>query len=390
MNTQQPKPTPRPGPTPAKAAQLKAATASVPKTGKVSKSTQPCASPAPPKDWACVDYHKLTGPKYANKKNRKPMSGYGRWHAMIDSGKITETDAKLMMIMSPNEGDFNSVQAFDNQAITAGAMQKTIDSSGKGELTTQLKDFKKANPDKYKTLFQDKGWDVEEVDVQKTQGQGKKTRTITVKETRAKYTYTDKDGKPVTIEGDQLYDFIKSYCASTTSKEKKAEIEKALTSMREGVEDESFQDQQVLDFKKRINEATGQKPAGYDHPISDYATSAKSQAAVLDQSVNRPAYVDDDYGKALDDFYKAHPKASKDPAEWGDQRGAYEEEINDSYGKNRRGTDMAGRYERIKKAADPVIPPDPVSRPASPPVQPPVGPAATPPSSGWSFPWPKF
>ncbi|MEZ0541723.1 hypothetical protein [Fibrella arboris] len=356
MNTQKPPSGTKPAP--GKAAQLKAAAQSVQKTGKVSKSTQPCASATPPKDWACVSYHKLKGPKYNNKKNQQPMKDYGRWHAMIDSGKITETDAKLMMIMSPNEGDFNSVQAFDNQAITAGAMQKTIDSSGKGELTTQLKDFKAANPDKYKSLFQDKGWDVEEVDVQKTQGKGKRKRTITVKETRAKYTYTDKDGKTVTIAGDELYAFIKSYCDPATSKEKKAEVEKALDSMRQGVEDDAFKDQQVIDFKKRIDEATSQKPVGYDHPISDYATSAKSRAAVLDQSVNRPAYVDDDYGKALDDFYKNNPKVSKDPATWGDQRSKYEDEINESYGLNRRGTDMADRYKRIKKAADPVIPPD--------------------------------
>ena len=378
-----PQPKPRPKPTPAKARQLRDTTQNVVKTAKVSKSTQPCPKPVPPKDWGCNKYGTRTGPYYKNKKNKQPMKDYGRWQSMINSGKITETDAKLMLLMSPNEGDFNSVQAYDDQAITAGAMQKTINTTGEGELSQQLGDFKKANPGKFKTLFSDQGWDVDGGDTTDKNGKTVKKRYL------AKYSYTDKDGKLVTVKGNELYDFFKSYCNAKTSKEKKAQIEKALDSMRQGVEDEDYKDLQVLDFKKRVEEAVGQKPVGYDYPISDYATTAKSQALVLDQSVNRPAYVDDDYGKALDDFYKKNPKAPKNPADWGDKRGKYEDEINESYGNNRRGTDMANRYKAIKNAADPSIPADTVPKPTNVPVTTPP-PVVTPPSSGWSFPWPKF
>ncbi|CCH03212.1 EF hand domain protein [Fibrella aestuarina BUZ 2] len=355
MNTQ-PKPPARPL-TPARAAQLKAATGAVPKTNAVSKSTQPCAKPAK-SDWSCLRYGKLRGPAYNNKTNKQPISGYRRWHSLIDSQQITEGDAKTMLLMSPNEGDFNAVQAYDNQALTMGAMQKTIAPDGKGELTDQMVAFKARKPDKYKTVFQDQGWDTEEVEVTKTVGKGKKKKTITTTETRAKYTYTNSKGEQVTIGGDKLYAFIKSYCDPNTDAETKAEVEKALDAMRKAGEDDEFKDQQIIDFKKRIDKATGTKPKGYDYPIADYMTSDKGRALALDQSVNRPAYLSTDYGSALDTFYKNNPKVSKNPADWGENRETYQDEINSIYGPARRGTDMKGRYERIRDAPNPVVPAD--------------------------------
>lgn len=356
-----------------KVPQLKAAAQALPKDGKVSsKSTQKC--PPPKKDWSCVRYHKLKGPKYTNKKNQQPMSSYRNWHSLIDSGKITEEEAKLMLLMSPNEGDFNGVQAYDNQAITAGAMQKTVNKYGQGELPDQVNNFKKNNPAKYKELFEDKGWSVVKVD-----GKNDKGKLTGGKVSGMQYSYTDKEGKPVVISGEKLYGFIKGYCNSTTS----ADAEKALDSMRQAMEDDAFKEQQILGFKKRIKEAIGTVPKGYDHPISDYMSSAKGRALALDQSVNKPAYVEKDYGKALDDFYKQNPKASKNPADWGDKRSEYEDEINEFYGMKRQGTDMPGRYQRIKEAPDPVIPDDvrpiqniipPLLRPTEPSVPKPTNP----------------
>ena len=343
---------------PAKAQQLKSATGAVPKTGAVSSSTQPC--PAPKKsDWSCLKYGKtLRGPAYNDKTNKQPISGYRQWNALIDSKQITESDAKTMLLMSPNEGDFNAVQAYDNQALTMGAMQKTIAPGGKGELTDQMVAFKARNPDKYKTLFQDQGWDTEDVQVTKTVGAGKKKKTITTTQTQAKYTYTNAKGEQVTVGGDKLYSFIKSYCDAGTDAATKADVEKALDSMRKAGEDGDFKEQQLLDFKKRIDKAVGTTPTGYEHPISDYMTSDKGRALALDQSVNRPAYVADDYGSALDTFYKNNPKVSKNPADWGTNRNTYEEQINAIYGPTRRGTDMKKRYESIRDAADPVVPAD--------------------------------
>lgn len=372
-------PQPRPSASTAKTKQLKAAADSLPKTGKASgQSTQKCAAAKPKSDWQCVTYgkKKLRGPKYHNKNNRQPMSGYQHWHTLINSGKITEQDAKVMLLMSPNEGDFNSVQAYDNQALTAGAMQKTVNSSGQGELPDQINRFKKNHPDKYKSLVEDKGWSVDQVDVKNKKGK------IVGKKNELKYSYTDKDGKVVTVPGNKLYSFIKSYCSAGTDADTKANVEKALNSMRQATEDDDYKQQQILDFKTRLDDAISQTPTGYDYPISDYMHSAKGRALALDQSVNRPAYVEDDYGEALDEFYKNNPKVSKNPADWGDNRSTYEDQINAIYGPDRRGTDMDNRYKQIRDAPNPVIPADVPSAPASGPVTPhPAQPAVTPPSS---------
>ena len=42
------------------------------------------------------------------------------------------------MGVAPNEGNFDAVQSYDSEIITAGAMQKTVNSSGTGELPEQI------------------------------------------------------------------------------------------------------------------------------------------------------------------------------------------------------------------------------------------------------------
>lgn len=64
--------------------------------------------------------------------------------------------------MSPNEGKIDSVQSYDSEVITAGAMQKTVKSGGKGGLSTQIQEFKDSNPQKYKELFERCGWTVDD------------------------------------------------------------------------------------------------------------------------------------------------------------------------------------------------------------------------------------
>lgn len=285
--------------------------------------------------------------------------------------------------MSPNEGDFNTVQAYDSEAITAGAMQKTANKFGQGELPDQVEKFKNGNPAKYKELFEDKGWSVVKVD-----GRNDKGKLTGVKVFGMQYSYTDKEGKPVVISSDELRGFIKGYCNSTTSADAKANANKALDSMRQAMEDDAMKEQQILDFKDRINKANKTIPKGYKYPISDYMSSPKGRALALDQSVNRPGLVRRDYGKALDDFYKNNPKAPTNPAEWGNNRSAYEDQINEYYGRNREGTDMPKRYEAIKKAPDPVIPND--VKPTQPTAPVPAKPPEATKTKPFSFPWFKF
>lgn len=338
----------------AKSEKLKKAGASIKSTGKVSETIISCPVKKV-EDWQCVKYKKLRGPKYYGIKQN--LKDFKDWDAFND---LTESDKKIIKSMSPNEGAFNDVQAYDNQAITVGSMQKTVNGSGDGEFKNQIIDFKESNPDKYKSLFEDNGWTVEEVTEEKEVGKGKKKKTIKVTKTELKYTYYEvksENGVEISekkeIKGKELYNFIKSFCNSATDENKKNEIKKALDALRKAGEDSDFQKQQISDFKTRLNSSISKKPQGYKYPISDYMNSDLGKAVVLDQDVNRPGYVSKDFGKALDNFYKKNPNADKDPSKWKDEdRSKYETEIIDDYGKNRRGTDMSNRYDKIKKEID--------------------------------------
>lgn len=333
---------------------LKKAAAAVPKTTNVSGAVQPCAKAGPTEpasDFKCVKYKR--GPKYINKANQQPLASYDKWDQLIRDGKLTQEEVKIMKLMSPNEGDFNAVQGYDSEAITAGAMQKTINPQGDGELVEQIKEFKAENPAKYQTLFADKGWEIVDVPVKKTVGKGKKKKVVETTEQQIQFSYKNSKGETVVVRKNELKNFIHSYCDPATDKETKAGAEKALNAMREAMEDEAMKEKQLLDFKERIDGAVGQTPQGYKQPISDYMSSPKGRALVLDQSVNRPAYVKTDFGSALDTFYKNNPNASRNPAEWGDKRAQYEDEINELYGPNRRGTDMPNRYDKIKNQSLP-------------------------------------
>ncbi|MGT2490990.1 hypothetical protein ACU4GD_11770 [Cupriavidus basilensis] len=47
---------------------------------------------------------------------------------LADSGEITAGERRILVAMSPNEGNLDAVQSYDSEVLTAGAMQKTIKS----------------------------------------------------------------------------------------------------------------------------------------------------------------------------------------------------------------------------------------------------------------------
>src|SRR5699024_7111461 len=61
---------------------------------------------------------------------------------------------KENIAMSENEGNFDAVHSYDSEAVTAGAMQKTVNSNGFGELSEQVLKFKRNNPNLYLQLFE--------------------------------------------------------------------------------------------------------------------------------------------------------------------------------------------------------------------------------------------
>lgn len=230
----------------------------------------------------------------------------------VTAGGLTSSEARVVGAMSPNEGDMDSVQAYDRAAVTAGAMQKTVNNGGTGELARQVHDFSVSHPADYQRLFADKGWTA----AQTGKGTSNGEYTLSFKD--------PSDPKASSLMGQALSDYIKSPDPSHWSK--------TLNPLQDAGRDPTFQAQQVHDFGARLNEAVDATPSGYSAPISSYVTSEKGAALTLDQSVNTPANVPRTFGRALDGFYAANPKAARDPASWSPkQRAAYEPQIVQQY-----------------------------------------------------------
>ncbi|WP_275024059.1 EF-hand domain-containing protein, partial [Pseudomonas syringae group genomosp. 3] len=92
----------------------------------------------------------------------KELGSAPQWDDLVSEGKITEEEKKIIVVMSGNEAKINGVQSYDSEIITAGAMQKTINLSGGGELPLQVKKFKNQHPEAYIEYFDSQGWKLDE------------------------------------------------------------------------------------------------------------------------------------------------------------------------------------------------------------------------------------
>jgi hypothetical protein len=278
-----------------------------------------------------VKYKKTHGYRYNGTQSHR-LDRYSKWDELIREGKLSESEKKVILAVTQNEGPmFDAIQSYDSEAITAGIMQKTVNGKdGQGELSTQVAEFSKTSPDKYKELFENKGWYVE-----MTNNNAK----------TAKLFYKDPDDpKAKGITGASLKAYLKD----------KEHATKAFKSLREALIDPDFEAKQVTDFKKRIWEKSDYFPEGYKNWITDFITSERGIAQLTDQSVNRPGHVLATMGSALNSFYKAHPEANKDPKKWSvEDHKKYEPEILKYYAEERHKTSMTHskkRYEAINKA----------------------------------------
>uniref|UniRef100_UPI00261C8BF1 hypothetical protein n=1 Tax=Chryseobacterium sp. TaxID=1871047 RepID=UPI00261C8BF1 len=298
-------------------------------------------------DITCTRYSGKYGPAYWGSKK---LENYADWDTLIENKKITDEEKAILVGMSENEGKLDSVQSYDwdlsgeKMILTAGAMQKTVDHTGKGEFTTQVEEFKTQYPEKYEELFVSCGWTVD-----------------------AGVLYYKDPANPTAdkMTGNTLSEKIRENCKESLFG--KTVDCKPLQPIVNAVIDKSFQEKQVLDFIKRLKEVVlPLVPAGYSHKLSDYLQSKLGKATVLDHHINRPALVKDDFGAALGRFFAKKDadtakenknrkegekleKLSRNPGEWGDNHPKYEQEILDDYGNQRRGTDMDKRYEKMKK-----------------------------------------
>lgn len=239
------------------------------------------------------------------------LAEWDGWDDMIAHGCATAEERDIITAMSSNEGSFEAVQSYDSQALTFGAMQKTVNTSGGGEFTEQLNDFKANDPDNYQRLFAEHGWTVE----------------------NGKTYYKDAAGMKRT--GSQLQSYLRSASSSDQAK--------ALGPLRSAGRDPTFRKQQVCDFIKRAHQAAD-KPISVgddDYNAGDFVTSARGKAMLLDSSVNGgPA--ESTFQKSVDWFYKTHPSAGKDPTEW------------TAAERTRNEAAILGRYANTRRVAAPV------------------------------------
>lgn len=282
-----------------------------------------CGSKDFDKQFQCTRYGSVYGPVYWGTMK---LADYKHWDELIKDKKVTQEEKDILVGMSENEGKLDSVQSYDSEILTVGAMQKTVNPQGKGEFPIQVKEFKEKYPAKYKELFEDCGWTVENDTM---------------------YYKDPNDSAATKITGSALKTKIREGFKESEFKKK---LKCApLEPIAKASQDKDFQAKQVADFIDRLkNKVLPIKPSGYSYALSAFLKSKLGKATALDHHINRPGYVKTDFGKALDTFFAANPTVSKNPGEWGDKHAEYEKTILDDYGVNRRGTDMKGRYNKMK------------------------------------------
>lgn len=265
-------------------------------------------------------YNDNYGPMY---RGSMKLANHAPWNQLITDGKATESDKRIINGMSTNEGNLDSIHSYDSEIVSAGAMQKTVNSHGTGEFPVQVWQFKIDHPKLYEKHFQNSGWTVE-----------KQKNGVTMY-------YNGQTGK-------DLKDILRK---DFTAKSGKVGTSKPLSALVRAISTPEFQQQQITDYIDRLHDKVLKiVPSGY-HPytLNDYLQSDLGKATTLDHHINRPGYVANDFSDALNVFFRKYPTISKNPAEWGDKRAEYEKELIEHYGTNRRMTNPEKRFRHLKE-----------------------------------------
>lgn len=282
-----------------------------------------------------VKYNASGGPKYKDCHDHT-LASFKGWDDLIKANIKTSSEKNVLVAMSANEGDLDAVQAYDSEIVSIGAMQKTVNKSGTGELPRQLRQFRDdpATAAVFQRELGAKGFTIAP-EIRGTRKDG----TPRPGPKDALYFTDPNDSNAQPITGSVLDQFIQ------TNKERWADTIGPFRSLGRTLE---FQRKQVLDFNDRLVSSLDKMPTGYKHPIGDYVTSEAGAALVLDQDVNRPNFVETDFGIALKKFHADHPGAAQDPSTWTRaNRLDYEKSIIENYTAVRRATDSAERATKL-------------------------------------------
>lgn len=284
----------------------------------------------------CSKYGLKYGPVYFGSIK---MSDYKNWDDLISQNKITYEEKEIIIAMSENEGNLDAINGYDDQIVSVGAMQKTVNQEGTGELPIQIWEFSLAFPKKYQSIMVNCGWRVEEE------------------------TSEDENGKEIVeyriyyndISKKDLYKKIRKGFSKENYGKKVQSI--PLEPLIKLSKDTDFQSKQIEDFIERLHQSIQKKPSGYLNRISEFIKSNLGKATVLDHDINRPGHVRMYFGEALDRFFAANPYISKNVSEWGENHDKNEKKFLEIYGPLRGKkigkvkhpmTDASLRYSNLK------------------------------------------
>ncbi len=243
--------------------------------------------------------------------------------------------------MSENEGKFDTVQAYDCETLSAGSMQKTVNSEGFGEFPIQIWKFKANYSNKYKNLLENCSWKV--VEEAETNSASKVINKVSYR-----LYYND-------ITGKTLKDKIREGFRKDNYGKQVDSV--PLLSIIQLLNDPDFQAIQIEDFIERLHSALAKKPLKYAYQINEYIHSSLGKAVVLDHDVNRPSHVSPYFSEALNRLYKSDNTIPKNPKDWGSNHVLFETKLLDIYaplrGEKLLGvkyamTDAVKRYKSLK------------------------------------------
>lgn len=261
------------------------------------------------------------GPSYSGGIGLKDYEG---WRGLVSSGEVSGDERDILVAMSENEGNLDALQSYDSEILSVGAMQKTINPRGAGELPQQVYEFKCEHPDMYERLFFRCGWEVRE-------------------ERGVQYLYYDG------VTGADLKKILREGFNAEAKRLGRKLPSKPLAVFSNAIVSEEFMAKQVTDFVRRLRLAVSLYPSGYPgFSINQYLKTKIGKAAVLDQHVNRPGYVRADFGSALKKFFSQYPHVSEVPTEWGDAHEKHEGNLLEVYVSVRRMTNSEKRYNDLK------------------------------------------
>ncbi|MFJ7311557.1 calcium-binding protein [Pseudomonas sp. NPDC098747] len=266
------------------------------------------------------------GPLHTGDRN---LGEAPEWGEMISEGKVTENEKTIIVVMSANEAKLNGVQSYDGEIITAGAMQKTINITGGGELPAQIKKFKDQHPIAFVELFESNGWRLDETS------------------SSPKMFYQgDARANGAKLEGESLKNNLKIGCSDATFG--RVVDCQPVAVMACAMSNPLYVKIQITDFIDRLHSALGKKPTGYNFTANTFFKTLLGKAVVLDHDINRPSYVKDDLGSALDTFFAQNPTVNRNINTWGDAYDIYENKVLELYGVGRRMTNASVRYNHLK------------------------------------------